>query len=145
MEQHAGDAVHVRERVFRLTVFRQHARGDFAGALHELEDGILGDFGAGGGECHEGLEAGVGFAQDGVAVAGDYLIGFQGGPEVLFDGVVCEGGADVGLHFQDPAEDFLCCETVGLALASAEKGRDLLVVDEAYPCRGPARPCNPAL
>ena len=123
VEQHAGDAIHVRERVLRLAVFPQYAWRDVAGTLHELEDGILGDFGAGGGEFHEGLEAGVGFAQDGVSVAGDYLVGIQGRPEVLFDGVVGEGGADVGLHFQDPAEDFLCCETVELALASDETGR----------------------
>lgn len=78
VEQHAGDAIHVRERVLRLAVFPQHAWRDLARTLHELEDGVSGDFGAGGGELHEGLEAGVGFTQDGVSVAGNYLVGIQG-------------------------------------------------------------------
>ena len=55
--------------------------------------------GSGGGEGLEGLEAGVGFAEDGVAVAGDYAAGFEGGPEVGGYVGVGEGGADVGLHF----------------------------------------------
>ena len=80
-------------------MLRQHPRRDLAVAFHELEDGIFRDLGAGGGEGHEGFEAGVGFAEDGVAVAGNYLAGFEGGPEVGFYVGVGEGGADVGLHF----------------------------------------------
>lgn len=99
VEQHAGTAVDVRERVLRLAVFRQHARRDFAVPFHELEDGVSGDLRAGGGEFHEGFEARVGFPQHGVAVAGDYLAGFQGRPEVVFYVGVGEGGTDVGLHF----------------------------------------------
>ena len=99
VEEHAGTAVDVREGVLRLAVLLQYAWRDFAVALHELEDGVFGDFGAGGGELHEGFEARVGFAQHGVSVAGDYLAGFQGGPEVVFYVGVAEGCADVGLHF----------------------------------------------
>lgn len=95
MKQHPTTTIHIRERILRLPMLRQHPGGDFAVALHELEDGIFCDFGAGGGEGHEGFEAGVGFAEDGVAVAGDYLAGFEGGPEVGFYGGVGEGGADV--------------------------------------------------
>ena len=48
-----------------------------------------------------------------MAVAGDYLAGFEGGPEVGYNVRVGEGGADVGLHFKDPAEDFLGGEAGG--------------------------------
>lgn len=99
VEQHAGPTVHVREGILRLPVFRQHPGRDLGVALHELEEWVLGDFGAGRGEGHEGGEAGVGFAEDGVAVAGDHLAGLEGGPEVGFYVGVGGGGADVGLHF----------------------------------------------
>ena len=88
-------------------MLRQHPGGDFTITFDQLEDGIFGDFGAGRGKGHEGFEAGVWFAEDGVAVAGDYLAGFEGGPEVGFYVGVGEGGADVGLHSEDPAENFL--------------------------------------
>ncbi len=111
VEEHAGAAVDVGEGVLRLAVFLQHAGRYLGVPFHELEDGVLGDFGAGGGEFHEGFEAWVRFPQHGVSVAGDYLAGFQGRPEVVFYVGVGEGGPDLGLHFEDPAEDFLCCET----------------------------------
>ena len=88
----------------------EHFRGNLAIALDELEDRVLGDLGARAGKVHEGFEAGIGAAQDGVAVAGDDLAGSESRPEVVADGSVGEGGADVGLHFEDPAEDFLCGE-----------------------------------
>lgn len=91
----------------------EHFRRDIGVLLHQLEDGVGGDFGAGAGKGHEGCEARVGAAEDGVAVAGDDLAGFQGGPEVVADGVGGEGGADVGLHFEDPAKDFLCGQAGG--------------------------------
>ena len=99
VEEDAGATVDVGVGVLRLAVFAEDGGRDGGVAPHELEDGVAGDFGAGGGEGHEGGEAGVRFAQDGVAVAGDHLAGFESRPEVFFDGGVGEGGADVGLHF----------------------------------------------
>ncbi len=111
VEQDARTAIDVREGILRLAVFFQHVRRYLTVPLYELEDGIFGDFRTGGGELHEGFEAWIRFSQNGVSVARDYLAGFQGRPEVAFDGSVGEGCADVGLHFQDPAEDFLGCES----------------------------------
>ena len=99
MEQYPTTTINIRERILRLPMLGQHTGCDFAVALDQLEDGIFCDLRAGRGEGHEGFEAGVGFAEDGVAVAGDYLAGFEGGPEVGFYVGVGEGGADVGLHF----------------------------------------------
>ena len=78
VEQHPRPAVHVREGILRPAVFRQHPRCDLAVAFREPEERVFGDFGAGGGELHEGGEAGVGFAEDGVAVAWDHLAGLEG-------------------------------------------------------------------
>ena len=107
MEQHPTTTIDIRERVLRLPMLGQHTGRDLAVALDELEDGIFCDLGAGRGKGHEGFETGVWFAEDGVPVAGDYLAGFEGGPEVGFYVGVGEGGADVRLHFQNPAENFL--------------------------------------
>lgn len=112
MEQHPGRAVHIRMRILGLAMLPQHLGRDLGIPLHEPEDGIARDVRAGGREVDEGLEARVGFAEDGVAVAGDDLPGSEGGPEVVLDGLVGEGGADGGLHFEDPAEDFLGGEPV---------------------------------
>lgn len=133
VEQHAGPAVHVRERVLRPAVFRQHPRRDLGVALHEPEERVLGDFGAGGGELDEGGEAGVGSAEDGVAVAGDHLAGLEGGPEVGFYVGVGGGGADLGLHFEDPAEDFLGGESAWGRISVVGMGKERVhtrVVDQ---------------
>ena len=130
VEEHAGAAVDVGEGVLRLAVFLQHAGRDLAVSLDEPEDGVLGDFGAGGGEFHEGFEAWVRFPQHGVSVAGDHLAGLQGRPEVIFHVGVGEGGPDLGLHFEDPAEDFLRCETGNRVSVRLEKEKEWLMVDE---------------
>lgn len=130
VEEHAGTAVHVREGVLRLAVFLQHGGGDFGVESDELEDGGGGDGGAGGGEFHKGGEARVGVSEDGVPVAGDHAAGFEGGPEVGFYGGGGDGGADVGLHLQDPAEDFLGCESGRRGLVADEEGKGCLKVEE---------------
>lgn len=99
MEQYPRRRIDVRIRVLGFAMLLEHLRRDFGIALHEVEDGVVCDFRSGGGEVHEGFEAGVWFAEDGVAVAGNDLAGFEGAPEIIFDGGVGEGGADVGLHF----------------------------------------------
>ena len=112
IKKHPGSGINVRVRVLGLSMLFQHLGRDLGVAFDELEDRVGSDFGAGGGVAHEGLEAGVRVAEDGVAVAGDDATGVEGGPEVVFDGGVGESGADVGLHLEDPAEDFLGCEAV---------------------------------
>ena len=114
MEKHPRARIHIGKRIFGFTMLHEHTRSDFAVAFYELEDGIGGNFGTGGGELHEGFETGVGFAENGVAVAGDYAAGFEGGPEVGFYGGVGEGSADMGLHLENPAEDFLGGEAIRL-------------------------------
>lgn len=73
MKQHPTPTVHIRKGVFRLAMLHEHLRRNLTVPSHELEERVSGDFGPGGGEEHEGFEAGVGFAEDGVAVAGDDL------------------------------------------------------------------------
>ncbi len=99
MEQHPRRRIDIWIRVLGFAMLLKHLRRDFGIALHELEDGVACNFWSGRGKVHEGFEAGVWFAEDGVAVAGDDLAGFEGAPEVVFNGGVGEGGADVGLHF----------------------------------------------
>ena len=113
VKQHAGAAVDVGVGVLGLAVFLEDGGGYFGVEADELEERVGGDGGAGGGEGHEGGEAWVWVAEDGVAVARDHLAGLEGGPEVGFYGGGGYGEADVGLHFKDPAEDFLGCEAVG--------------------------------
>lgn len=57
-----------------------------------------------------------------MAVAGDYTAGFESIPEVIFDVLIGEVLAYVGLHLEDPAEDFLCCEAVEGASETLESG-----------------------
>ena len=130
VKKHAGTTVHVRKGVLRLAVFFQYIRRDFAVPLHELEDGVFGNFRAGRGKFHEGFEAGVGLSQDGVSIARNYLARLQGRPEVIFYGGVGEGGPDVGLHLEDPAKDFLGCEAMRLMLVSADKRGNSLKVEK---------------
>ena len=40
IKQHPTTTIHIRERIFRLPMLRQHSGGDFAVAFHELEDGV---------------------------------------------------------------------------------------------------------
>ena len=122
VEEDAARGVDVRVRILGLAVLGQDAGGDLAVLLDESIDRVLCDVGTCVGEVDEGLEARVGFAQDAVAVAGDDLAGFQRRPEVVFDVLVGEGGADVGLHFEDPAEDFLGGEAVERAREAEEAG-----------------------
>ena len=111
VEQDPGPGVHVRERVLRPAVLREHAGRYFAVQLYELEERVGGDFGPGRGKGQEGGEARVWFAEDGVPVAGDHAPGSERRPEVGGYGGGSRGGADVGLHLEEEAEDFLRGET----------------------------------
>ena len=97
--------VNVGVGVLGLAVFGQDTRGDVVYLADELEHGIVWEMG----ECEFTLRhvAGVGLAEDCVAVAGDDLAGFEGRPEVVFDALVAEVAADGFLHLLEPVEDFL--------------------------------------
>ena len=85
--------------------------GDTAVLLDQLEDGVVGDLGTGGGVVHQSLEARIGLAENGVAVAGDDAAGVEGGPEVVVDilfGVVGRNGL---LHLDNPSKNLLGGET----------------------------------
>jgi hypothetical protein len=111
MEQHTRAGVHIRIWILRLPVFLQHLRCNLGVLLDELEDRIFRDLGTGRGIVHECFEAGIGFTEDGMAVAGDDATGFEGRPKVVGYVFVGEFGANVFLHLKDPAEDFLSGET----------------------------------
>ena len=106
VQQHSTHGVYIGKRILGLAMLCQHFGCDFRGHLHKLEERVGGDGGAGEAEVHEGFEARVGAAEDGMAVAGDNLARFQEGPEVCADGGGVEGG-DGGVHFLDEGEDFL--------------------------------------
>lgn len=107
IKQDTRRTIHIRMRILGLPMLQQHLRRDLGVPFHELEERVRGDFWARGGEVDEGLEARVRFAEDGVPVARDDLPGFEGGPEVVCNRGGGEGGADGGLHLEEPAEDFL--------------------------------------
>ena len=90
----------------------ENTRGDLGVLLHELEDGVLLDLGAGGSKVHESLEARIRLAENTVAVAGNDLAGLEGGPEVVLDVLLGELLANLCLHVQDPAEHLLGSKAV---------------------------------
>ena len=110
VEQDTGAGVHVREGVLGLAVLHQDAGGDLAVHLDQLEERGGGDGGTAAGVGHQGVEAGIGLAEHGVAVTGDDTAAVEGRPEVVLDAGGGGGGADVLLHLEDPAEDFLSGE-----------------------------------
>lgn len=59
-----------------------------------------------------GHVAGVGLPQDGVTVARNNTASVQGGPEVIFNGLVTEVVADSFLHLTEPVQDFLVGQSV---------------------------------
>lgn len=111
VEENTRAGVDVGVGVLGLAVLLEDLGGDAAVLLDELEDGVLGNLGASGGIVHESLEAGIGLAEDGVAVAGNNTARVEGGPEVVLDVLLAVGRRDVVLHLEDPAEDFLGGET----------------------------------
>ncbi|KFY24709.1 hypothetical protein V491_02050, partial [Pseudogymnoascus sp. VKM F-3775] len=82
VEQDTGAGIHVGEGVLGLAVLGQDAGGDLAVQLDQLEERGGGDGGTALGVGHQGLEAGVGLAEHGVAVAGDDAAAVESRPEV---------------------------------------------------------------
>jgi len=56
--------------------------------------------------------AGVGLAENGVAVAGDDLAGLEGRPQIVLDGLVAEVVANGFLHLLEPDEHLLVSQSV---------------------------------
>lgn len=86
-------------------------RSDAAVLLHQLEDWVLSNLGSRGGVVHQGLETGIGLAENGVAIARNDSAGVESGPQVVVDVLVRVGFGDVVLHLEDPSENFLSGES----------------------------------
>jgi hypothetical protein len=110
LEEDTRVGVDVRVRVLGLSVLGQDTGGNLVDLADKLEHGViwqvllrklaLGDV------------AGVGLAENGVAVAGNDLASLEGGPEIVSDGLVAEVVANSLLHFLQPDEHFLVGQSV---------------------------------
>lgn len=110
LEENTGVSVDVGVGILRLAVFGEDTRGDLVDLGNKLEHGVVGQVLLG--ELALGDVAGVGLAENGVAVAGDDLARLEGGPQVVLDGLVTEVVADGLLHLGEPVEHLLVSKTV---------------------------------
>lgn len=92
-----------------LSVLLQNLRGDPGISLNKLEQRIFCDFASRRCEIHQGFEAGIGFAENGVSETGHHLAGFEGFPEKVFDVSVAVGTSELGFHSQDISKCVLSC------------------------------------
>lgn len=83
----------------------QDARSDLVDLADQLEHGVIGQLAKS--KLALGHVAGVGLAENSVAVAGNDLAGFQGRPQVVGDGLVAEVVANGLLHLGEPPEHLL--------------------------------------
>lgn len=100
-------SVDVRIGILGLAVLRQHFWGDLEELADEFEQRIVREVAEG--ELALGEVAGVCFAQDGVAVAGEDLAIFERRPEVVCYGFVAKVAGDGFLRFEEPVERLLVC------------------------------------
>ena len=146
LEEDTGVGIDVGVGVLGLAVLGQDTGSNLVDLANQLEHGVLGHF-----RCRErsplaiyhsllpgraqrnklteskgalGAVAGVGLAEDGVAVAGDDTAGVEGVPEVLLDVLVAEVVTDDLLHLGEPVEDFLVGQTVEGTSETVETGRE---------------------
>ena len=110
LEEDTGVGIDVREGVLGLAVLGEDTRSDLVDLGDEVEHGVLGEVLES--ELALADVAGVGLAEDGVAVTGNDTAGVEGVPEVLLDVLVREVRADAGLHLGEPVEDLLVGKTV---------------------------------
>lgn len=83
----------------------QDTWGDLVNLADELEERVIREMAEG--EFTLGHVAGVGLAEDGMAVSGHDLAGVQGGPKVVLDGFVAQVVANSLLHLLKPVQNFL--------------------------------------
>ena len=110
LEEDTGVGVDVGVGVLGLAVLGENTGGDLVDLADELEHGVVGQVLLG--ELALGDVAGVGLAEDGVAVTGNDLASLEGGPEVVLDGLVAEVVANGLLHLLEPDKDLLVGQTV---------------------------------
>jgi len=110
LEEDTGVGIDVREGVLGLAVLGEDTRSDLVDLGDEVEHGVLGKVLEG--ELALADVAGVGLAEDGVAVTGNDAAGVEGVPEVLLDVLVREVRTDGLLHLGEPVEDLLVGKTV---------------------------------
>lgn len=120
LEQDTGVGVDVGEGVLGLAVLGEDAGGNLVDLADELVHGVVGHVGLGKGTL--GHVAGVGLAEDGVAVAGNDTAGLEGVPEVLGDVGIGHVVTNDLLHLGEPVEDLLVGETVEGAGETVETG-----------------------
>lgn len=101
--------VDIRPRVLRLASLKKDVRDDVVDLADELEERVLGEVLES--ELALSSVAGVGLAQDGVAIAGNDLAALESGPDVFLDGLIGSIGADLVLHLLEPDEHFLVGQT----------------------------------
>jgi hypothetical protein len=110
LEEHTRVSVDVGVRVLGLSVLGQNTGGDLVDLADELEHWVVWQMLLG--ELALGDVAGVSLAENGVAVSRDDLTGFEGGPQVVLDGLVAEVVADRLLHLLQPDEHLLVSKSV---------------------------------
>lgn len=110
LEENTRVGVDVGEGVLGLAVLGQNLGGDLVDLADQLEHGVVGHLLLGKGALSH--VAGVGLAEDGVAVTGNDTARVQGGPQVVGDGLVAKVVANSLLHLSEPVEDLLVGKTV---------------------------------
>lgn len=98
-------SINVRERILRLPMLCQDSWGNLVHLTDKLEHWIIGQVTKSKFALRD--VAGVGLAEDSVAIARNDLSGFESGPEIVRDGLVAEIVTDLLLHLLQPVEDFL--------------------------------------
>ena len=110
LEEDTGVGVDVGVGVLGLAVLGENTGGDLVDLADELEHGVVGQVLLS--ELALGDVAGVGLAENSVAVSGNDLASLEGGPQVVLDGLVAEVVSNGLLHLLKPDEHFLVGQSV---------------------------------
>ena len=120
LEEDTGVGVDVGVGVLGLAVLGENTGGDLVDLADELEHGVVGQVLLS--ELALGDVAGVGLAENSVAVSGNDLASLEGGPQVVRDGLVAEVVANSLLHLLEPDKDFLVGQSVERTSKTVETG-----------------------
>jgi hypothetical protein len=120
LQQDTGVSIDVGVWVLGLSVLGKNARSDLVNLGNELEHWVIWEMLLC--ELALGNVAGVGLAENSVAVTWNDLAGLKGGPEIFLDLLVREIRADRGLHLLEPDKDFLVGETVKRTSKTVQAG-----------------------
>lgn len=111
--------------VLGLAVLGEDLGGDLVDLADELEHGVAGHLLLG--ELALGRVAGIGLAENSVAVTGNDTARVQSIPEILGDGLIREIVTNDRLHLGEPVEDLLVGETVegtGKTVQASGEGKE---------------------